>query len=135
MLAIECPPTYPPCKLWDGSISDTGYGARWYKGKLWSAHRASFDENYGPIPEGMLVCHSCDNRACIEPEHLFLGTYRDNVYDMISKDRQVKHEFCQRGHSMHNAYRSVGRRWCKPCHDATMRRYELRRASTCDLSR
>lgn len=81
-----------PCHEWLGAkyrstTSAGGYGKRMYKGKVWLAHRAAWDETYGPIPNGMLVCHKCDNRICVRPSHLFLGTAYDNMQDMVSKGR------------------------------------------------
>lgn len=52
-----------------------------------AAHRVAYTIANGPIPEGMIVCHRCDNPVCVRPEHLFLGTQRDNVRDMIAKKR------------------------------------------------
>lgn len=54
------------------------------------ANRASWMIHYGPIPEGMLVCHHCDNPACVNPNHIFLGTQKDNMKDMIRKGRANK---------------------------------------------
>jgi hypothetical protein len=58
-----------------------------YKRKLWKAHRFSYWMFNGDIPEGMCVCHQCDNPSCVNPHHLFLGTQRDNVLDMHKKGR------------------------------------------------
>lgn len=60
------------------------------KGVKWRAHRLVYSELKGPIPEGILVCHSCDVRNCIEPAHLFLGTAYDNTKDMIAKNRVAR---------------------------------------------
>jgi len=76
-----------PCKLWFKHCDDDGYGVRWYKDKLWKAHRAAWDEEVGPIPDGMYVLHHCDNPPCREVKHLFLGTQQDNMDDMKKKGR------------------------------------------------
>jgi hypothetical protein len=60
---------------------------RWFRGKLWRAHRAAWVEAHGDIPEGMFVLHQCDNRACVNVAHLFLGTHQDNMDDRESKGR------------------------------------------------
>lgn len=71
----------------------TGYGVLSVNGRLISAHRASFVEFRGEIPAGMCVLHRCDNRRCINPDHLFLGTKHVNTRDMINKKRYVPHKF------------------------------------------
>src|ERR1700743_2052316 len=74
------------CLEWD-SFRWFGYGMFYYMGKPRKAHRVSWELYRGPIPEGLCVLHRCDNRACVDPEHLFLGTYQDNTDDMRAKGR------------------------------------------------
>ena len=78
------------CWLWLGGTASKGYGhfsMGGRGGKQVNAHRAAYEFHYGPIPEGMLVCHSCDNPPCVNWNHLFLGTHQDNVRDMWAKGR------------------------------------------------
>jgi len=75
------------CHEWQRYISQNGYGTVKHKRKQWPAHRFMWAHKNGPIPDGMVVCHKCDNRRCINPDHLFLGTTQDNVDDKMSKGR------------------------------------------------
>lgn len=76
------------CWIWIAAKDKGGYGViRNEKGKLERAHRTSWTIANGPIKDGLFVCHKCDVRACINPEHMFLGTNTDNVRDMIKKGR------------------------------------------------
>lgn len=72
-----------------GRISDRGEDGKW---RMVSAHRKSYELHTGPIPHGMLVLHSCDNRKCVNPAHLRLGSYADNTADMMSRERQARGE-------------------------------------------
>lgn len=69
-----------------------GYANRWFNGKSVRAHRAAWIEAHGPIPEGLVVMHKCDNPACINIDHLMLGTQADNISDCIEKDRHCRGE-------------------------------------------
>lgn len=76
------------CILWTGFINKTGYGELKIRQKHHLAHRLSWSISQGPIPDGMFVCHKCDVRRCVNPDHLFLGTADDNTQDMMRKGRQ-----------------------------------------------
>ncbi len=75
------------CWLWSAATVQNGYGQVRFKNKAYLAHRASYLLYTGNIPSGMKVCHSCDNRLCVNPNHLWLGTQKDNLHDMWSKKR------------------------------------------------
>lgn len=77
------------CWSWLAGKDKDGYGKFWYLNDTIRANRASWILHKGPIPEGMHILHSCDNPECTNPEHLFLGTSRDNVLDMVAKNRNV----------------------------------------------
>lgn len=75
------------CWNWTGALVAGRYGNSTWKNKPSLAHRASWEMHHGDIPEGLNVCHHCDNGKCVRPDHLFLGTQKDNVQDMIKKGR------------------------------------------------
>jgi hypothetical protein len=78
------------CMEWTGSTISDGYGMMKVSGKSMLAHRFSYTQAFGEIPEGQLVLHRCDNPSCVNPDHLFLGTDQDNVSDMFAKGRGRK---------------------------------------------
>ena len=84
-----------PSGCWEWSratFGQTGYGVIRMSGRTRTVHRAAYEALCGPIPNGMQVLHRCDNRRCFNPEHLFIGTPKDNAIDMVNKGRHR----CQR---------------------------------------
>lgn len=79
------------CWRWLGTSVGTGYGAIHVNGKNILTHRYSWELANGPVPKGLYVLHKCDNPSCVRPNHLFLGTYKDNFEDMRRKGRWYNH--------------------------------------------
>ncbi len=86
-----------PCWEWQGHLHDNGYGRLTNRRNTGYAHRFMWEAFNGPISDGFDVCHHCDNRKCVNPDHLFLGSRKDNM-----KDAQIKGRL-QRGQDRHNS--------------------------------
>lgn len=78
------------CWEWQGTLTYDGYGRWGINKKKDGVHRSSYKIFKGEIPKGLFVCHTCDNRKCVNPDHLWLGTNKDNLDDMRRKGRQPK---------------------------------------------
>lgn len=82
------------CWIWKGSYRKSGYGKMNVGSKASgtrhtaTASRVSYETFVGPIPDGMVICHKCDNPKCVNPNHLFVGTFKDNYDDMVAKGRR-----------------------------------------------
>ena len=94
------------CWIWTASRNQKGYGLFQADYKRFIASRFAYEVWIGQIPEGMLVCHKCDNPPCVNPDHLFVGTAHDNAMDMVNKGRQnYGHRYktkthCANGHEL-----------------------------------
>ena len=77
------------CWEWMGAVSSSGYGSFQIRGRNWLPHRFSWIFHNGEVNSELFVCHHCDNKLCVNPKHLFIGTQRDNMLDMLDKGRGV----------------------------------------------
>lgn len=119
------------CWVWIGNKNEHGYGTLGVNRKMEKAHRVALALESGePIPDGVDVCHKCDNPSCVRPDHLFLGTMSDNIRDCVLKGRHAQKikTHCPRGHpySGENLLVRDGRRFCKECAREHSRRAKLR---------
>lgn len=79
------------CWEWNFLIFPNGYGRTWTGSGTGRAHRLAYELYFGEIPAGLFVCHECDNKRCVNPNHLFLGTNRDNQLDASAKGKLQAH--------------------------------------------
>ncbi len=80
----------PGCWIWIAALGSSGYGHFWFNGNPTPAHRASYQIYVGEIKDNLQVLHRCDNRLCVNPDHFFLGTHKDNMDDRTNKGRDKK---------------------------------------------
>lgn len=80
------------CWIWSAAKYWSGYGAFRYFNRIIPAHRASYQIHTGKIPDGFVVMHRCDNKSCVNPAHLKIGTQMENIRDKMTKGRQLRGE-------------------------------------------
>lgn len=121
------------CWPWIAARNSSGYG--WFKpghgAHAVGAHRMAYELTHGPIPDGLLVLHQCDNPPCVRPDHLFLGTVQDNNADKMAKGRHPNSLMtqCRHGHPFDEANTYVtpkGNRMCRACNRAAQSRCQRR---------
>lgn len=92
------------CWVWQGSLSGSGYGRAWFRGRAWPVHKIMYTMHKGEVPDGAVVCHTCDNPPCCNPDHLWFGTQDANVRDAYDKGRRLRikprRTHCAHGHSI-----------------------------------
>lgn len=117
------------CWEWQASLR-TGYGQFKYRGRMERAHRVSWLLLVGPVPEGMWVLHHCDNRLCVRPDHLYLGTAKDNARDASVRKRlrQAQLTRCPQGHP-YSEFVPGGIRTCAVCQRESQARYQAARST------
>lgn len=119
-----------PCIIWTGSLNGSGYGNARFQGKKEGAHRVAWIKAHGEISKGMVVKHSCGQRACVNIDHLSLGTQSENILESVADGThpEASKTHCPAGHPYdeENTYVPPGRhaRHCRAC----MRSREMARA-------
>lgn len=122
------------CLVWIGSRNEKGYGKVGEPGRGSAyVHRVVWEHLHGPIPDGMVVRHRCDNPPCCRPGHLEIGTYSDNANDAVERglwNRPPLKTECHRGHSLtdpENVYvKASGVRVCRACRTISQRAWRER---------
>lgn len=128
------------CWEWQGTLGQLGYGQTTFQNKKWIVHRLSYFVFKGDL-RGLDVCHTCDNKKCCNPDHLWLGTHIENMDDHVFKGRhyELRKTHCVRGHPLSgdnlawrfNRKRRRPTRICKECIRTRWRRERDQKANKC----
>lgn len=144
VLDLSIPVTESGCWIWMGRYGGRGnaYGRICVNGKEYGAHRFSYTAFVGKIPAGLLVCHHCDVKECVNPNHLYAGTVQDNARDAVSRNRYnpwTRHlTRCKRGHEFseeNTRMRPDGFRECRTCLAEYKRQYYAEHRTTWNINR
>jgi len=117
------------CWVWMAAQDKDGYGIWSYDGKFWRAHRFSFWATHGHLDSKSLICHTCDNPTCINPNHLYEGDSTTNNRDTVKRGRfnspLKRRTHCLKGHAFdgENLYHDGKKRVCKICSRASGRKW------------
>lgn len=119
VLARSMPIPEAGCWIWLGNVGPHGYGRVHISGRRVPAHRLAYEQAFGDIPNGLVVCHKCDTPSCVNPAHLFAATQQQNLMDMAAKGRhrESKKTHCPKGHPLSdgNLTGAKGIRECLTC--------------------
>lgn len=125
------------CWQWTGyRRPPQGYGETTLNSEKWAAHRLSYTVHKGPIPEGQFVCHTCDNPACVNPDHLWVGTHQDNMKDAKAKKRIARayRTHCPRGHSYADHAVIYGNQTTRHCAMCELGKHRIKTGWPADLA-
>ena len=134
------------CWVWTGGVNTGGYGMFWTGNRNTLSHRYAYEKYVGKIPKGMLACHRCDNRRCVNPKHIFIGTHQDNTIDAFQKGRgndlgaiHRNKPKCIKGHKLSGDNLSIrkktGWRICRACRKDRQRKYYRGKYGECSRER